>query len=836
MMWPFGGGSGGRENGQGPAQQEKEKVSITYIDIMRHANRFGGKWEEFDEKSKEMVRVDDPEDLVPIGVTNAEQYGASNFSDFDNVATTASMEVRAAQTGDAVTRGAGKDLGLMVNKKAGTYSNQATGFNYKELGPEQQSMIKKVRPMINKKALALAWENYNQRYDKLTPEQRSEIRHMAQEVGLKEAMKNESFIEEAAEGIAYNVWALHQIEKGAHDDVGLKPGLKTEGKKTALPLVNHSVFTESFLIKALKVTDGGQPVRLQSADDLGGFLKPGESFRIKITRRGNKEEQELEFTNPERQKLFKGKKMEIDWAVVEDLYKKYEGRLAGREGRISREAASVKQVAFMGDTQLGGDKEQTERMRATQALVEKMTAEGKMDEVWSIGDLGTSKAAYDFLNAYKKLDKSGKEKKGNGLDFKEELQVALAAAFDAEVKAGKAKAAKYLMRPVLNGKDADYPPVAKVVKDFTERIVKDSKFAEFKKYVVGEGDKAKLDLFRIFTGRDTDFKSADAQDMVNEMKDELNTLIKMTKEGGPVKVVPGNQETTNWERVTKEVMPEFQKSVDLQRNPTYHEVDKNVAIFGMPYEFDKDYKFDAAALAKQAEGKKTVVIAMHASPLFGGLKEIIGEPMSGAKIKEKIVTNLKLAEADLKSPFEKLAPEKQENLLKRTGGSKKEEFTGKSVGEALDVIAKKYEDRGKSAYERVNVLDAERKKRIEKHGAPDRTPRTQSNPLHDEFLKLIKNLPASVERVIVPWGHLHSTPEKALADFPQYKFDDGEIKAQKMKLNWGPGKAQTREIDTVYLPTAAVAVFKFDEFGNAQVGSLPGTAPYKPAEKAEAKK
>ena len=42
-------------------------------------------------------------------------------------------------------------------------------------------------------------------------------------------------------------------------------------------------------------------------------------------------------------------------------------------------------------------------------------------------------------------------------------------------------------------------------------------------------------------------------------------------------------------------------------------------------------------------------------------------------------------------------------------------------------------------------------------------------------------IPKSVKRIIVPWGHLHSGPEQALSNHPWFKYDEGEeIKTQKI--------------------------------------------------------
>ena len=137
-------------------------------------------------------------------------------------------------------------------------------------------------------------------------------------------MKDEGIVQEAAEGLAYNLYALRKIAKG------VKPDLKP-----ALPLVNHGLYNESLLKKALIIedSDGTRHFGFDDVDEIGGFFDPAEAFKIKIKREGENEEYECNFTDSERQKLFAGKKLSIDWDVVEELFHKYDRRLAEQEGR-----------------------------------------------------------------------------------------------------------------------------------------------------------------------------------------------------------------------------------------------------------------------------------------------------------------------------------------------------------------------------------------------------------------------------------------------------------------------------------------------------------------------
>lgn len=288
---------------------ENEKNSVFYIEMMRHADRFAGKGTWIDPETGEEISWDDTQGITPAGFKNAEEHGES-LPQVDHVTGVSSLEGRAAQTSNAVVKGSGKDQGLGTNR--------VFGFTYKELGPEGQALVKKVRPLI--KAEAEKFPNYG----RLTAEERSPVRHEAQGAGLREAMKDETFVQEAAEGMAYNLWALKKITEGTHES---NPGMKA-----LFPFVNHSAFGESMLIKVLKVVDEktGEVSKINSVDELGGFFKPGESFRLKMDMGDTDKKETCEFTKPERNAMFEGKKLEIDWEIVEDLFHKFDERIAKR--------------------------------------------------------------------------------------------------------------------------------------------------------------------------------------------------------------------------------------------------------------------------------------------------------------------------------------------------------------------------------------------------------------------------------------------------------------------------------------------------------------------------
>jgi len=137
-------------------------------------------------------------------------------------------------------------------------------------------------------------------------------------------MKNEEVVNEAAEGLAYNLYALKELTKD------VKPGLKP-----ALPVVSHGMYNESFLKKALmiKEEDGSSRRGFDDIKEIGGFFAPAEAFKIKIRQEGDRVDYVCEFTNPERQKLFAGKEISIDWEAVDQLAHFYDQRLAKQQNR-----------------------------------------------------------------------------------------------------------------------------------------------------------------------------------------------------------------------------------------------------------------------------------------------------------------------------------------------------------------------------------------------------------------------------------------------------------------------------------------------------------------------
>lgn len=147
-----------------------------------------------------------------------------------------------------------------------------------------------------------------------------------------------------------------------------------------------------------------------------------------------------------------------------------------------------------------------------------------------------------------------------------ELQRELDKAFEEILTRGGEKADKYIMAITLRKPDLaieKYPEVQEVLKKFAQ----DSRFKddpELNHAIQGEGDEATIDMFKGITGRKEDFFELDKQAMIEEMHDALETMAELAGEEGKIGVVPGNQEKSNWQRVTSEVLPQFQRDVDLQ--------------------------------------------------------------------------------------------------------------------------------------------------------------------------------------------------------------------------------------------------------------------------------
>lgn len=477
-------------------------------------------------------------------------------------------------------------------------------------------------------------------------------------------------------------------------------------------------------------------------------------------------------------------------------------------------------ISFMGDTQIGGDQEQSARMERTRALAEQL--DGSVDFSAHVGDLGSSPVAYDFLNEYKTLGKSAADKvenDGGELSFTEKFQQALHTALETAAERTGEKSFKYALGKALRKKQ-EYPEVEAVLHDFAMRALSDPSIAKkYKNFITGENDEARLDMFKTISGRDEDFFELDKQGMITEMQDALGVMSKLTGDKGKLMVVPGNQEKGNWQRVTQEVLPTFQGEVDLQAEPSYYDVNKDVAIMGLPYEFDAN-EFDVEKFAEQARGKKSVILATHASPLLRGLADNIDlktyEPKDMKIYKEQAQKYLKVSGDKLNKFFE----DARQDIPLIFSTAEIEEYTGKKMSEVVDILAQKFYLRQSQSHERMKEWLDIRATQINQDGKAKRTPGSQQNPKGRELRSLIKNLPDSVKRIIVPWGHLHSKSEQALSNHPWFKYDEGEeIKSQKLTIGI-PHTDSAREIEFVYLPTAAVVIMDCKKDGSIDIKSL----------------
>ncbi|MDD2807059.1 MAG: hypothetical protein PHW95_00870 [Patescibacteria group bacterium] len=305
------------ETGYGSEQEKKPETQVDLY-LMRHSNRFAGKGEWEDPNTGEKIVFDDTENLTPEGKLRAREFGQLIGHGHDHIVSIGSMEARAAETGADIEAGAEEPINIR-DQDGGRVVNQARGITYREFGSETQGVLKNIKPMINEQA------GQHPQYGILPPEERASVRQEAQEVGLREAMKDSGIVEEAAEGVAYNLYTLREIAKD------VKPDLKP-----ALPLVSHGIYNESFLKKALIIenSDGTHQAGFEDVDEIGGFFAPAEAFKIRIIRDANGHERyECEFTDPKRQELFRDKQLSVDWTIIEELFHRYDERLAQREGR-----------------------------------------------------------------------------------------------------------------------------------------------------------------------------------------------------------------------------------------------------------------------------------------------------------------------------------------------------------------------------------------------------------------------------------------------------------------------------------------------------------------------
>lgn len=288
-------------------QQEVFKKQPMEFDILlgRHSNRFGGKYDWEETATGEKFTGDDTQNLTPGGKKYAQEWGEANLGDYDFVVGIGSMESRTAETVDDLKEGAQKDKFLGPNR--------AFGITFADMGEHSAKIIDSARGII--KSAVAKYPNYG----RLASEERAVVHQVAQEKGMEYAMQNSGLVDEFAEGTAYNLYVTREIMRRAAEN-----GQAMEGKKIAVPMVSHGGFNESFLMKCLQV-DGQSGLSLE---ELGGYFKPAEFFKLKLSiGEDGKEKVDCEFTDPKRRNLFAGKELYIDWEKVEELFHKYEERL-----------------------------------------------------------------------------------------------------------------------------------------------------------------------------------------------------------------------------------------------------------------------------------------------------------------------------------------------------------------------------------------------------------------------------------------------------------------------------------------------------------------------------
>ncbi|MBI5733532.1 MAG: hypothetical protein HY973_01120, partial [Candidatus Kerfeldbacteria bacterium] len=163
---------------------------------------------------------------------------------------------------------------------------------------------------------------------KTNPELRAKYREQAQVFGLKAGINDPKLLEIAAENEANEL--LHVVQLS-------RRGVKA-GEAKSIPIVGSGLFAESLLKYALVIEDletGDKKIGFESVDEIGGFTKQATSFRIKLMRDtelgdardiddfSKDTKIECEFTDPERIKLFAGKKISLDWDIINELAKKF---------------------------------------------------------------------------------------------------------------------------------------------------------------------------------------------------------------------------------------------------------------------------------------------------------------------------------------------------------------------------------------------------------------------------------------------------------------------------------------------------------------------------------
>lgn len=283
-------------------RKEAEKgKAITYIELIRHAPRLAGK-NVFRDEYGNLRTIEDPTGLSERGKKIAQEYG-KKLSDMDLVKAYGSLEPRTIETGEIITA-TSEVISQQTGKPA--IPRKRPGIDYKSV----------LDPEVLKKAKEVIQEHLPPNFAQLSQEERAVVREELQHLGLKVVLENEEAVDRMAQGMANQLETMVKVARR---------GVKIDSK-VAMCLVGHSAFIESLFKKALvREKEGKRKIGFDDVDEIGGFIKPGESFRIKIVRdKEGKEEIDFKFSNPER---LKGEKYWLDMDTIKELADKYKERV-----------------------------------------------------------------------------------------------------------------------------------------------------------------------------------------------------------------------------------------------------------------------------------------------------------------------------------------------------------------------------------------------------------------------------------------------------------------------------------------------------------------------------
>lgn len=307
-------------NDQSKEKQGEEKA-ITDIYITRHAPRLAGE-NTITNEAGEQVTITDPKTLSERGKKIAEGTGIDLQQErYDLIKSYSSMEPRAKETGDIMTE-ASSVVSQQTGRSAITRKRPHLEYSILSSDAEAKAFLKKAPGIIQK--------NLPPNFAELSQEDRAETREKLQPTGMKIVLENEKAVNILAEAEAFRLDHLIKLAlRGTQ-----------VGTKVAIPLIGHGLFFEALAKKALvREKQGNKKIGYNDVEEIGGFLKPGESLRTRIicsqkemTERVikdgkeeihrtpvNIEKIEFLFTDSEREKLFEGTKYYLDMNIVQQL-------------------------------------------------------------------------------------------------------------------------------------------------------------------------------------------------------------------------------------------------------------------------------------------------------------------------------------------------------------------------------------------------------------------------------------------------------------------------------------------------------------------------------------